>query len=163
MPSLNQQHLNLIILFPRSQLTTHAFLFDLLQVMMDFPIEEVLDYIDWNPFFQVRVRCQCVHSLLSITYAVLVHSSERQLRSVHTEFFIDCLSNANATQVWQLRGRYPNRGYPKIFNDPQVGAEAKKLFDDAQVMLKVREGGWMCVWVSWQSKNHGSVTVQSLL
>eukprot|EP00983_Pelagomonas_calceolata_P109754 1159591-Pelagomonas_calceolata.AAC.3 len=59
---------------------------------MDYPIEEVIDYIDWNPFFQ----------------------------------------------VWQLRGRYPNRGYPKIFNDPQVGPEAKKLFDDAQVMLKVR-------------------------
>ncbi len=38
-------------------------------------------------------------------------------------------------QVWQLRGRYPNRGYPKIFNDEKVGAEAKKLFDDAQRML----------------------------
>ena len=23
--------------------------------------------------------------------------------------------------VWQLRGKYPNRGYPKIFNDPIVG------------------------------------------
>jgi hypothetical protein len=21
---------------------------------MDYPIEDVLDYIDWNPFFQVR-------------------------------------------------------------------------------------------------------------
>jgi len=42
-------------------------------------------------------------------------------------------------QVWQLRGRYPNRGYPKIFNDETVGAEAKKLFDEAQVMLKVRQ------------------------
>ena len=39
-------------------------------------------------------------------------------------------------QVWQLRGRYPNRGYPKIFNDPSVGAEAKKLFDEAQAMLE---------------------------
>ena len=38
-------------------------------------------------------------------------------------------------QVWQLRGRYPNRGYPKIFNDATVGGEAKKLFDEAQVML----------------------------
>lgn len=41
-------------------------------------------------------------------------------------------------QTWQLRGRYPNRGYPKIFNDETVGEEAKKLFDEAQVMLKVR-------------------------
>jgi len=38
-------------------------------------------------------------------------------------------------QVWQLRGRYPNRGYPKIFNDEAVGAEAKRLFDEAQGML----------------------------
>jgi len=39
-------------------------------------------------------------------------------------------------QTWQLRGKYPNRGYPKIFNDATVGTEAKKLFDDAQAMLK---------------------------
>ncbi|KAG7364831.1 methionine synthase [Nitzschia inconspicua] len=39
-------------------------------------------------------------------------------------------------QTWELRGRYPNRGYPKIFDDKTVGPEAKKLFDDAQVMLK---------------------------
>ena len=58
---------------------------------LDFPMSEVVDYIDWNPFFH----------------------------------------------VWQLRGRYPNRGYPKIFNDDRVGGEAKKLFDDAQTMLKV--------------------------
>jgi len=37
------------------------------------------------------------------------------------------------SQVWQLRGRYPNRGYPKIFNDPTVGPEAQRLFDEAQV------------------------------
>ncbi len=35
-----------------------------------------------------------------------------------------------------MRGRYPNRGYPKIFNDKTVGTEAKKLFDDAQEMLQ---------------------------
>merc|ERR1712054_453371 len=39
-------------------------------------------------------------------------------------------------QVWQLRGKFPNRDYPKIFNDEKVGAEAKKLFDEAQVMLQ---------------------------
>ena len=38
-------------------------------------------------------------------------------------------------QTWELRGRYPNRGYPKIFNDKTVGSEAKKLFDDAQSMM----------------------------
>jgi 5-methyltetrahydrofolate--homocysteine methyltransferase len=39
-------------------------------------------------------------------------------------------------QVWQLRGKFPNRDYPKIFNDEKVGVEAKKLFDEAQTMLQ---------------------------
>ena len=51
----------------------------------DYPLEELVPYIDWTPFF-------------------------------HT---------------WELRG-----SYPKIFNDKSVGDEAKKLFDDAQVLLK---------------------------
>uniref|UniRef100_A0AAY4B5L4 Methionine synthase n=1 Tax=Denticeps clupeoides TaxID=299321 RepID=A0AAY4B5L4_9TELE len=37
--------------------------------------------------------------------------------------------------VWQLRGKYPNRGYPKIFKDKTVGEEAKRVFDDAQKLL----------------------------
>jgi len=59
-------------------------------LVKDYPLEKVVEIIDWAPFFQ----------------------------------------------TFQLRGKYPNRGYPKIFNDPTVGEEAKKLFDDAQVMLK---------------------------
>ena len=39
-------------------------------------------------------------------------------------------------QLWQLRGKYPNRGYPKIFKDETVGEEARKVFDHAQAMLK---------------------------
>ncbi|KAJ3069800.1 hypothetical protein HDU98_007149 [Podochytrium sp. JEL0797] len=39
-------------------------------------------------------------------------------------------------QTWQLRGKYPNRGFPKIFQDETVGSEAKKLFEDANEMLK---------------------------
>lgn len=31
--------------------------------------------------------------------------------------------------VWQLRGKYPNRNYPRIFNDDDVGAEARRVFD----------------------------------
>merc|ERR1719353_2313585 len=59
-------------------------------------LDQVLDYIDWDPFFQ----------------------------------------------TWQLRGKYPNRGYPKIFNDDTVGAQAKELFENAQAMLQkvLREG-----------------------
>jgi 5-methyltetrahydrofolate--homocysteine methyltransferase len=55
------------------------------KVIENFPLEELLPYIDWTPFF-------------------------------HT---------------WELRG-----SYPKIFDDKFVGDEAKKLFDDAQVLLK---------------------------
>ena len=38
--------------------------------------------------------------------------------------------------TWQIRGKYPNRTYPKIFNDKTVGEEARKLFDNAQVLLR---------------------------
>jgi len=51
----------------------------------DYPLEELVPYIDWTPFF-------------------------------HT---------------WELRG-----SYPKIFQDKTQGDEAKKLYDDAQVLLK---------------------------
>ncbi|MFM6976118.1 MAG: methionine synthase, partial [Sphingobacteriaceae bacterium] len=55
------------------------------KVFEDFPLAELVPYIDWTPFF-------------------------------HT---------------WELRG-----SYPKIFNDEVVGKEAKKLFDDAQILLQ---------------------------
>ncbi|CAG0914469.1 unnamed protein product [Notodromas monacha] len=38
--------------------------------------------------------------------------------------------------VWQLRGKYPNRNFPRVFNDPTVGKEAKRLFEEAQKLLK---------------------------
>jgi len=38
-------------------------------------------------------------------------------------------------QVWQLRGKYPNRGYPKLFDDEAVGEEAKKLHADAVKLI----------------------------
>jgi 5-methyltetrahydrofolate--homocysteine methyltransferase len=56
----------------------------------DHPIKEIVEYIDWTPFFQ----------------------------------------------VYQLRGKYPNRDYPAIFNDPRVGEEATKLFAEAKEMLQ---------------------------
>jgi len=34
-----------------------------------------------------------------------------------------------------LRGKYPNRHYPKLFDDPDVGAEAKKVFEEGQTLL----------------------------
>ncbi len=55
------------------------------KVLTDYPLEDLVPYIDWTPFF-------------------------------HT---------------WELRG-----SYPRIFEDKFVGDEAKKLFDDAQELLK---------------------------
>ena len=45
------------------------------KVFLDFPLEELVPYIDWKPFFD----------------------------------------------LWQLRGKYPNCRYPKIFDDKTVG------------------------------------------
>lgn len=59
-------------------------------VWKDFPLADVVPFIDWVPFFS----------------------------------------------VWQLKGKYPNRNYPKIFDDATVGAEAKKLFNEATAMMK---------------------------
>jgi 5-methyltetrahydrofolate--homocysteine methyltransferase len=56
-----------------------------LKVYEDFPLADLVEYIDWSPFFH----------------------------------------------AWELRGRFP-----KIFEDPVVGTEARKLYEDAQVLLK---------------------------
>lgn len=58
--------------------------------VLTYELEQLLPYIDWNPFFQ----------------------------------------------TWNVQGKYPNRHYPKVFNDPEVGTHAKELFDDAQVLLQ---------------------------
>jgi 5-methyltetrahydrofolate--homocysteine methyltransferase len=52
--------------------------------LRDFPLKEIVPYIDWSPFFM----------------------------------------------AWELTGKYPN-----ILKDPKVGAEATKLFADAQALL----------------------------
>jgi len=38
--------------------------------------------------------------------------------------------------VWNVRGKYPTRNYPKVFEDPTVGEQAKKVFEEAQALLK---------------------------
>jgi len=59
------------------------------KVYKEYDLRELVDYIDWNPFFQ----------------------------------------------TWQLRGKYPNRNYPKIFKDANVGKEAKRVHGDALKMI----------------------------
>jgi 5-methyltetrahydrofolate--homocysteine methyltransferase len=64
-----------------------------IQMIDRFPLETLVWYIDWSPFFQ----------------------------------------------TWELAGRYP-----KIFDDSVVGLEARKLFNDAQVMLhKIISEEWL--------------------
>ncbi|MGD9721763.1 MAG: methionine synthase [Pirellulales bacterium] len=54
------------------------------RVLDDYPLEKLVEYIDWSPFFL----------------------------------------------TWELKGKYP-----KILSDPNVGLEARKLFDDARRLL----------------------------
>ncbi|RYY32495.1 methionine synthase, partial [archaeon] len=58
------------------------------------------------------------------------------IRNVTIESLVPYIDWNPFFSVWELRGKYPNRGYPKIFADADVGSEAKRLFDDAQSMLK---------------------------
>ena len=61
--------------------------------LQDYPLDILVDFIDWSPFFQ----------------------------------------------AWELAGRYP-----KILQDEVVGEEARKLFADAQAMLKkIIEERWL--------------------
>jgi 5-methyltetrahydrofolate--homocysteine methyltransferase len=63
------------------------------KVLADFPLEQIIPYIDWSPLFQ----------------------------------------------TWELRGKYP-----AIFDDVAVGEEARKLFADAQALLKKTVGNkWL--------------------
>jgi 5-methyltetrahydrofolate--homocysteine methyltransferase len=63
------------------------------KVLEDFPLEKLVPFIDWSPFFM----------------------------------------------SWEMKGKYP-----AIFNDPVVGVEAKKLFDEAQVLLRqIIDGKWL--------------------
>ncbi|RNA18912.1 methionine synthase isoform X3 [Brachionus plicatilis] len=61
----------------------------------------------------------------------------RALKNYDIASLIDYIDWKPFFDVWQLRGKYPNRGYPKIFNDETVGAEAKKIFDDANRLLRL--------------------------
>ncbi|HNF66894.1 MAG TPA: vitamin B12 dependent-methionine synthase activation domain-containing protein, partial [Plasticicumulans sp.] len=55
------------------------------QVLLDYPLAELVEYIDWTPFFS----------------------------------------------AWELAGKFP-----RILDDAVVGEQARKLFDDAQTMLR---------------------------
>lgn len=111
------------------------------KAILEFPIQDLLEYIDWNPFFQVWgvlycgvIKCNFI-KLHSVGLIPCFRFSSCAAATLSSRLKPECHPPSHI-QVWQLRGRYPNRGYPKIFNDATVGGEAKKLFDEAQVMLQ---------------------------
>ena len=57
--------------------------------------------------------------------------------------------------VWQLRGKYPNRGYPKIFQDKTVG----KLFGGCS---EITRSVCLSLWPSFYRCNH-NITKQVML
>ncbi|XP_067285930.1 methionine synthase [Pseudorasbora parva] len=61
--------------------------------------------------------------------------------------------------VWQLRGKYPNRGYPKIFKDKTVGEEARRVHDDAVKLLNrlIDSGGLKARGILgfWRAQSEG--------
>lgn len=89
--------------------------------------------------------CVCVnahqHFVLKSAFSTVciaptcTQGSDSNLSCLHIAFHV--VTKTSQVQTWQLRGRYPNRGYPKIFNDENVGEEAKKLWDEANLMLQV--------------------------
>uniref|UniRef100_A0A671UTQ6 5-methyltetrahydrofolate-homocysteine methyltransferase n=1 Tax=Sparus aurata TaxID=8175 RepID=A0A671UTQ6_SPAAU len=103
-----------------------------------------------------EIRQEHYNSLKDRRYLSLSQAREKALhidwctlpRPVHPQFLgthvfewydlnslVDFIDWKPFFDVWQLRGKYPNRGYPKIFNDKTVGVEAQRVFNDAQLLL----------------------------
>lgn len=72
---------------------------------------------------------------------MLHHFLELKLNDIDLDQVIPYIDWKPFFDIWQLRGKYPNRSYPKIFLDEDVGEEAKRVFNDAQNMLdQIKEG-----------------------
>ena len=54
---------------------------------------------------------------------------------IDAEKLIDYIDWKPFFDAMQIRGKYPNRGYPKLFDCKEVGAQAKIVFADAQKLL----------------------------
>lgn len=39
--------------------------------------------------------------------------------------------------LWNIKGKYPNRSFPKIFNDERAGEQARKLYEEALALIKL--------------------------
>ena len=79
--------------------------------------------IDWNSYTPPRPAFQGIHELRDLPITDLIPFID------WSPFFM----------TWELKGKYP-----KIFQDPVVGEQAEKLFEDAQQLLtKVAQERWL--------------------
>jgi hypothetical protein len=76
------------------------------RVFKNVNLQELLPYIDWCARAEARPPAPSAGSL---------RLTAPPAGTLRNPFF----------QVWQLRGKYPNRNYPKIFDDKDVGKQAK--------------------------------------
>ncbi len=78
---------------------------------------------DWKKYAPPKPKMPGVHRLEDYPIGILV----------------DCIDWTPFFHAWELSGRYP-----KILQDETVGSEARKLFNDAQAMLKkIIEEKWL--------------------
>ncbi|CAF2742303.1 unnamed protein product [Rotaria sp. Silwood2] len=59
----------------------------------------------------------------------------KTFNNIDVEKLIDYIDWKPFFDAMQIRGKYPNRGYPKLFDCKEVGAQARIVFDDAQKIL----------------------------
>ncbi|GAA6234684.1 methionine synthase isoform X1 [Lates japonicus] len=122
--------------------------------LLDETVKE--EYFDDLKEEYEEIRQEHYDSLKDRRYLSLSQAREKALhidwlslpRPVHPQFLgtrvfqwydlnslVDFIDWKPFFDVWQLRGKYPNRGYPRIFDDKTVGLEARRVFDDAQQLL----------------------------
>lgn len=59
----------------------------------------------------------------------------RTFDQIDADKLIDYIDWKPFFDAMQIRGKYPNRGYPKLFDCKEVGAQARSVFADAQKLL----------------------------
>ena len=59
----------------------------------------------------------------------------RTFDQIDAEKLVDYIDWKPFFDAMQIRGKYPNRGYPKLFDCKEVGAQARTVFADAQKLL----------------------------
>lgn len=67
------------------------------------------------------------HSWLCLSLVKPSFIGTRVFEDYDLQKLVDYIDWKPFFDVWQLRGKYPNRGFPKIFHDKTVGEFSKSL------------------------------------